>query len=69
MLILNSVCKTPSISLRIPQDDSGELDFIRKDKIIENTLDLFLKNLEQGQDYDFSKELSEMKDFYILLKK
>jgi len=65
MLILNSVCKTPSISLRIPQDDSGELDFIRKDKIIENTLDLFLKNFEQGQDYDFSKELSEMKDFYI----
>ena len=27
-------------------------------------MDLFLKNLEQGLDYDFSKELSEMKDFY-----
>jgi len=64
ILILNSVYKTPSISLKIPQNDFGELDFNRKDKIIENTLDLFLKNLEQGLDYDFSKELSEMKDFY-----
>ena len=64
ILILNSVYKTPSISLKIPQDDSGELDFINKDKLIKNTLGLFLKNLEQGLDYDFSKELSEMKYFY-----
>jgi hypothetical protein len=64
LLILNSIYKTPSISLKIPQDDTGELDFVNKDKIIKKTLELFLENLEQGLDYDFSRELCDMKEFY-----